>query len=502
MNRTETTTRKWIGAAWWCGLWPALIGANFVAAADAPTTAPAGDVAAPATQPTAPLNPLVTEGLDAQGVLRLPANKSAVLRTRVPLKRVNVAGPEVADVTLVGPTEILVTGKKAGATQLILWNDGDRSQIIDVNVTIDYRILHDQIAKAFPDAAVEVNGANGAILLRGRVPSLQVAEQVVAVASNYGASVINMLEVSGGQQVVLQVRFAEVARSVTTNLGFNAFATDGKFRAGWVNGTGGSPPGAFATGATASIDSTVNVFAAGSVGKTAFEFFVDSLRQNNLLRVLAEPNLTTMSGHQASFLAGGEFPIPVPQAGGGGTAITVEYKQFGVRLDFTPVVMGDGRIRLDVSPEVSDLDFTKSVSFNGFVIPSITKRNLHTTVELGEGQTFALGGLLNNRMTASKSVTPLLGDLPVLGPLFRSVRYSREETELVVLVTPHLAGGMNPNQVPKLPGEFWRYPNEWELYVNKDLGGPADDHRNGPSTRPGEFRGRHGFAPADSDKSQ
>jgi pilus assembly protein CpaC len=226
------------------------------------------------------------------------------------------------------------------------------------------------------------------------------------------------------------------------------------------------------------------------------DVFVTALRQNNLLRVLAEPNLTAISGQEASFLAGGEFPIPVPQAGGSGNAaITVEYKQFGVRLNFVPVVMGDGKIRLKVSPEVSDLDFSRSVTLQGFSIPSLTKRNVTTTIEMSEGQTFAVAGLLNNRVTSSKHVVPVLGDIPVLGALFRSVRYERNETELVVLVTPRLVEPLNPSQVPPLPGETWRYPTEADLFWKRDLGGPGADAPPTPADKkaPARFRGQYGF---------
>src|SRR5215213_9874234 len=228
--------------------------------------------------------------------------------------------------------------------------------------------------------------------------------------------------------------------------------TDNRSAFGISNGSGGGTPGEFASGLVPStLGAGVTLFGAGKANQTQFEYFVTALRRNNLLRVLAEPNLVVYSGAKGSFLAGGEFPFPVPQSsggGGGGTAITVEYKQFGVKLDFTPVVLGDGRIRLKVTPEVSDLDFSRSVSLNGFVIPSITKRTLTTEIELAEGQSFAVGGLLSNRVTASKDATPLLGDLPVIGSLFRSVRYERNETELVVLVTPRLVEAMNPGRVP------------------------------------------------------
>jgi pilus assembly protein CpaC len=224
------------------------------------------------------------------------------------------------------------------------------------------------------------------------------------------------------------------------------------------------------------------------------------MRENNLLRVLAEPTLTTTSGQEASFLAGGEIPIPVPQTGGGangGYVITIDYKKFGVQLKFVPIVLGDGRIRLKVTPEVSDLDNTHSITNGGFQIPAFTSRITSTTVELNEGQTLSLAGLLNTRVSTDTQVTPLLGDLPILGTLFRSVRYSRQETELVVLVTPHLVSGMNPAQVPSLPGEHWRYPTESELFWHRDLGGPAPETGRTPSAMPPpQFHGTYGFAPA------
>jgi pilus assembly protein CpaC len=252
----------------------------------------------------------------------------------------------------------------------------------------------------------------------------------------------------------------------------------------------------------------VTLFGAGQIGNFYFEYFIQALRQNNLMRLLAEPNLVAISGQEASFLAGGEFPIPVTQGGGGsgGVAVTIEYREFGVRLKFVPVVLGDGRIRLRVAPEVSDLDFTTAVRFNGFVVPGLNSRKLDTTVELQDGQTFAIGGLLNNAMTSSKDVTPGLGDLPVLGVLFRSVRYQRKETELVVLVTPRLVSGMNPGQVPTLPGEHWRDPNELDLFLNRDIGGEMPDSRRAATTQPiaadsdaadaPRYRGSYGFTPA------
>jgi pilus assembly protein CpaC len=459
----------------------------------------------PAARPAATLRTgtaAIARDLPEGGSLDLMANRSIVLKTRVPYKSVSISQPDVADVSLIGPRDILLTAKKSGATQLIIWDDEEHTQVIEVKVTSDLQSLQDQMRLMFPDSKIEISSLNGTVALRGRVPSLQAAGQAEEVAAPYAQKVLNFLEVSGGQQVVLQIRFAEISRSASTNLGFNFTALDQTSSFSSLLGPGADPIGGVAgRSADTTINPAVTMFGRGKMNGTTFEYFIQALRRNNLLRVLAEPNLVVYSGAQGTFLAGGEFPIPVPQTGGGSsTAITVEYKPFGVRLDFLPVVLGDGRIRLKVTPEVSDLDFSRSVSFNGFVIPTITKRTLTTEIELAEGQSFAVGGLLSNRVTASKDVTPLLGDLPVIGSLFRSVRYERNETELVVLVTPRLVEGMNPGQVPALPGERWRYPSEAALMLNGDLGGPGEDKDDSPPQssggRPARFRGEYGFTPA------
>ena len=409
-----------------------------------------------------------------------------------------------------------------------MWDADDRSQVVDIVVSMDMRSLQDQLKAMFPNTNITVSQLNGSIALQGRVPSIQVAEQAAVVAAPYGGKVLNLLEVSGGQQVMLQVRFAEVSRSATSALGINGNYASGAFlggsNIGQVNPSnrlldkglvGATPPfsGINLDGATL-VNPAVTLYGAGQIGNFYLEYFINALRQNQLLRMLAEPNLIAISGQEAKFLAGGEFPVPVTQGGGtGGVAVTVEYRKFGVQLKFVPVVLGDGRIRLRVAPEVSDLDFSTAVRFNGFVIPGLTTRQVDTTIELADGQTFAIAGLLNNNVTASKDVTPLLGDLPIVGVLFRSVRYQRKETELVVLVTPRLVEGMNPEQVPTLPGEHWRHPTENDLFWNRDIGGEMPDKRRAPKTRPTtgpagaslpvdpnadvpRFHGSYGFVPA------
>jgi pilus assembly protein CpaC len=449
-----------------------LLAAGAVAGVAMAQAAPEG--AAPAVnaaQPASKATDVVSDGVNGEGKLALMVNKSQVVTTKLPYKTVNVANPEIADFNRISDYEILVTAKKTGNTQLIIWDVAGLSQKVDVNVMSDLEALQAQLDKIFPGAGIKAVNVNGTIALQGRVKNLDIAAQAVAIAEPYCDKVLNFLEIAGGQQVMLQVRFAEVSRSASSQLGFAGHASDGTMQLGTINGPNATPIGALAQGSEYILNPAVNLFGGGQVGGTAFEFFVQALRRNNLMRVLAEPNVIAISGEPASFLAGGEFPVPVPQSGGdGGDTITIEYKQFGVKLNFVPTVLGDGKIRLKVEPEVSDLDFSRSGSFKGFVIPGLTKRTLTTTIELNEGQSFAVAGLLNNRIVASKDVTPLLGDLPVVGTLFRSVRYERSETELVVIVTPRLVSPLNPDQVGDLPGERWKDPTELQLFLDQKLG--------------------------------
>jgi pilus assembly protein CpaC len=472
-------------------------------------TATTDGSAAPATQPVASSgnsNDLIAGGIGADGKLNLAVNKTAVITTKVPYHRVVVGQPDVVRDNEIGPNSILLTALKPGTTQIIVWDDANRSQAVDVVVGFDLAQLEDQYKTMFPDATIKVTVLNGVISLTGRTPNLRTADQAATMAGAFG-KVNNFLEVSGGQQVALHVRFAEVSKTADSELGINFGGTDGKSffanNAGQVNPFGliAGAAGGNALGVP-SPSSVITLFGEGHVGNTTFDYFVDALRSNDLLRVLAEPDVMAISGEQASFLAGGEFPIPVTQGGGtgaGGTAVTVEYREFGVKLNMTPVVLGNGRIRLKVAPEVSDLDFTTAVKFNGFVIPGLTSRKVETTVELNEGDTFSIAGLLSNNITSNKDVTPVLGDIPVLGALFRSVRYERKETELVVLVTPHLVSGMSPDQVPSLPGEKWRDPTEAQLFMYGDIGNSTEEMSN-PTTRPSAkytppaFQGTYGFA--------
>ena len=440
------------------------------------TTAHAGDDAKAnnpldlvgfAQAPAQPAVSLVETGID-DGKLQLTINKTAVVTTKEKYKRFSVGQPEVADVTAVGPTTLLVTGKKPGTTQIIVWNEAEQSQVIDVSVGVDVQAIRDEFKKTFPDAPITIDVVNGQITLKGRVPNLKTAEQAQRVAEAYGgAGVINFLEVGGGQQIVLGVQFIEMSRAASTELGFKALFNDGGSSIGFNNGAGGN---AF----TGDVASNVTLFGAGNIGGMAFEAFLSAMKSNSLARTLAEPNLVATSGEDAEFLAGGEIPVPVPQAGSGGSStITIEYKEFGVRLKYNAVVLGDGRIRLKVAPEVSELDYSNNTTVAGLPVPGLRTRKVSSIVEMNEGQTLALAGLLQRRVDSRASGTPGLSDLPVIGAMFRSVKYERSETELVILVTPRLAQAMNPDQIPTAPGGNWRYPNELQLYGMGDIGGPT-----------------------------
>lgn len=423
---------------------------------------------------TRPADQLVSSGLAPSGRLSVDRGKTQVLQLSQPVTEVSVGDPSVADINLLSPTRLLVTGRAAGSTQLLVFAD-EMQQVVDVTVVADLAALRTQLEELFPGAGISATESNGRLVLRGNVPDLEAAEQIVQVASTYG-EVLNLLEVAGGGQIMLQVVFAEVSRTATAQLGMN-FGVAGQ------DGFGASNIGSVAPFAIGEQDigglvleaptggGAVTLFGSGQVGDTAFAAFLAALQENNLLRVLARPNLVAISGEPASFLAGGEFPIPVAQAGGtGASTVTIEFREFGVKLDFVAIALGDGRIRLQCMPEVSDLDFSVAVQMGGFVVPGLTQRRVDTTVELADGQSLAIAGLLSHNVAANKSAIPVLGELPVLGALFRSTRYQRRETELVVFVTPRLVAGVNPAEVPAAPGANWRHPSREELFLLGRLG--------------------------------
>jgi pilus assembly protein CpaC len=473
--------------ALWTLAWPAGVASR----ADEPTTAPSDSTTATDDQSIA--------------TILLQPNKSTRKHFDARINKVNILAPDIADYVALGPNDLLLSAKKAGSTQLIVWDENNNTQVFNIEVATPVAILQKRVEGLFPDSKINVQDANGTITLTGQVHDLDTARQVEAISLPNSASgkVVDLMEVGGGQQVMLKVKFAEVSKQAEQELGFNFGGNDGTS----VYGSNIGPNALGTANPTAASNlllipstalSTASMFGTGQFASVAFAYFVDALESNNLLRTLAEPDLVTTSGQQATFLAGGQIPYPVPQTGsGGGSTITIQWQQYGVQLRFTPIVLGNGRIRLKVNPEVSDLDYAHAYSIpGGGTVPGLIDRDVDTTVELAEGQTFALGGLLEDQVSATNAQFPFLGDLPIIGALFRSVTYQKNQTELVVLVTPVLVHGIDPADVTPVPGEHWRDPNALQLYFMGDMGGeitPPPPAR--PNTEPADFEGPAGFQP-------
>ncbi len=402
--------------------------------------------------------------------LSLTVGKSVIIQSPEAVKRVSLVAPEIADALVLTPHQIYVAGKAPGVTNLTLWVDHKIAAIIDLEVSPDISRLKETLHKVFPEEKdVRVTAAHDHITLSGTVSSTSNLSQVLTLSESYfPKKVVNLLGVSGVHQVMLEVRVAEMSRSLVKRLGFNfAYLTPhGNFGLTTLNALTSvnqfSMPG---TGISGNISQTVNAILRFSTSGTNWTAFIDALKEEGLLKVLAEPTLITLSGKTANFLAGGEFPIPVPQSSGiGGTTITIEYKPFGVGLNFSPTVLSDKKISMQVAPEVSELDFSRAVTISGFVVPAITTRRVSTVVELADGQSFAIAGLLNEQVRETITKFPVLGDIPVLGALLRSSNFQKNETELIVIVTAHL---VKPLDMAKqtLPTDQYIEPDDFEFYL-------------------------------------
>jgi len=352
--------------------------------------------------------------------------------------------------------------------------------------------LKEAIHKILPEEKdIRVTPTGDSVTLSGTVSSTSNLSQVLALAdSYYPKKVINLLEVGGVHQVMLEVRVAEISRSLLRRLGVN-FSYVSNSGANFGISLLGSLTslGSAVTGSVGSVSDRMNaIFRFTGAGAT-WTTFIDALKEEGLLKVMAEPTLITMSGKSANFLAGGEFPIPVPQPSGVGTTITVEYKPFGVGLNFSPVVLSSKKISMQVAPEVSDLDFSNAIQISGFVVPAITTRRVSTTVELGDGQSFAVAGLLKDNVREVVSKFPVLGEIPILGVLFRSTSFQKNETELIIIVTPHLVKPLNLAK-QTLPTDQYMEPNDFEFYLLGALeGSKKADRPAGPSSSPDYRRG-------------
>jgi pilus assembly protein CpaC len=404
---------------------------------------------------------------------------SVVLRAPWPAKRVAVTDPTVADYKLLTPDSVMVMGKVIGSTDVMVWNDKEELFQAHVEVIADLEHLKKELARLFPQSPLQVTQSQGVIVISGSLTRAEHADQIHRFMDASKLKYVDLTSLAGVQQVRIKVRVAEVSRTAIRTLGVNGAFSGRAFQMGSTVGPdGGTAIQPISMGVPAGTSATITppIQFTGATGGGSADFFagipdarlqlfIQALTENQYLRILSEPTLVAMSGEEASFLAGGQFPIPVPQASGGSApTITIEYKDFGVHLRFRPTVLGDNTIRLYVAPEVSELSSLNSITQQNFVVPSLVTRKAQTTLELHSGQTFAMAGLLDNSVNARNSRTPGLGDVPVLGAMFRSVRYVRGETELVVLVTASLVEPLSTTVDPPVPGELNTDPNDWELY--------------------------------------
>jgi pilus assembly protein CpaC len=411
------------------------------------------DPAAPAAQ---------AGGRDSANDLSIIVGKSALVDFTKPVIRVAVGLGDVAEATAVSPTEVMVNGRAPGNTSLIVWEQGGERQFFNVAVHPSRAASEDtltslrrELRMALPGQNVTVASENNLVFLRGTVNDLSSSDRAVQMASSAG-KVVNLLYVNvpaPPQQILLKVRFASVDRNNSRQLGLNLFSTGAANTIGTVTTGQFTPPSVSSpsTSPVATISDALNIFLFRpdiNLGAT-----IKAMEQQGLAEVLAEPNIIAEDGKQASFLAGGEYPYPTVQgtAGGVGGAITISFKEYGIRLNFIPTITPRGTIRLQVAPEVSALDFANAVTISGFTEPAITVRRVKTEVELNEGQSFAIGGLLDNRETQTFSKIPFIGSIPILGKLFQSIQKNKTNTELIVIVTPEIVAPINAGQpLPEL----------------------------------------------------
>jgi len=410
--------------------------------------------------------------------INLEAGKSVIIRSDADISGVFSGDEKVATVKVVPgfPKQVYVFGVASGVTNITLQAEDKVAAVYDIEVAPDVSSIKEKIQRLFPEEkGVRISASHDSLTLAGTVSSTAVLSQVLALAEAYGGEkkVINMVRVTGVHQVMLEVRVAEMQRTLTKHLSINFLsAVKGSIGSGLLGNVAtiqnplsvGSPligalPLNFAPNTNA-------LFQIGG-GKTNVTAFLDALKEDGLVKVLAEPTLMALSGQKAKFLAGGEFPVPVPQGLG---TVGIEYKPYGVSLSFTPTVLDDNRISMIVEPGVSELDYTNAVTISGTTVPALTIRNVSTVIELGDGQSFAIAGLLQDNITETIGKYPYLGDVPVLGALFRSSQFQRNETELVVIVTPHLVKPIDLKNQP-LPTDRYIEPSDTDFFLRGLLQG-------------------------------
>ncbi|MDT8380436.1 MAG: type II and III secretion system protein family protein [Desulfotignum sp.] len=446
----------------------------------------------PVTSPAAGL--LESAGMETEKI-ELIVGKSLILKLGTPFKekdRISIGSPEIANFEILSTSEIYIKGLSVGTTNLILWQ-GQKDRplaIYDVEVSYDVSRLKEKLYQALPDETdIQVFSTNKTVTLLGKVSNNTNLSRALVLAKAYAAegAVNNLLEVGGTHQIMLEVTVAEMSRSLGKDLGIDVSFFNESGDLGVINlGQLGVNVGA------SSISGAVTSFFQFSKGSATWTGFIQALQEDGLVKILSEPNLIALSGQSASFLAGGEYPIPVP-SGLGETSI--EFKEYGVGLNFTPFVLSPDRISIKVDTEVSELDFSTAVQFGGFVVPGVKTRRAATTIDLADGESFALAGLLSENVRENVKKFPFLGDIPILGTLFKSTAFQKNETELVIIATPRFIKPMDHRNIT-LPSDAYEEPDNAEIYlnINKEYLQPSSD-LSSEGTLDGDFG--HTFGPED-----
>ncbi|EEW26326.1 type II and III secretion system protein family protein [Rhodobacter ferrooxidans] len=427
-------------------------------------------LATTALSPVAAQSLRVMEG-SASRALEVPLNRAVVVESDVPFAELSIANPGIADISTLSDKSIYVLGKAPGRTTLtLLGPDGRLISNVEVQVSPDVAEFKERLRQILPGELIEVRTANDGIVLSGTVSSTAKLDRALDLAERYAPErVSNLMSVGGTQQVMLKVRFAEMQRSVAKNLSAS-LAINGSTGGGNVGvnagsgqfTAGGTRDGVFAGTSQSGADNSEGVATIGfSAGSLQFAVLLEALESKGVVRTLAEPNLTALSGQEAKFLAGGEYPIPVADGSG---SISVEYKPFGVEMNFTPVVVDGDIINLTINAAVSSIDSTVTVQNAGFTLNAFKRRETSTTVEMRDGESFAIAGLLQDDFRDLNGQVPWLGDIPILGALFRSAEYQRAQSELVIIVTPHLVTPTR-GEALALPTDRIRIPTERELFL-------------------------------------
>jgi pilus assembly protein CpaC len=409
----------------------------------------------------------------AHKTLELTVGSSVNIRSSRAIKRISIADPAIADFLMISPSEIYLTGKGAGKSTLTIWEGNKVTEIYDLHVGFDITRLKQQLNQILPEEQeLRIISGDDSIILAGRVSSAGNLAQVLSIAEAFApkGKIRNQVEVAGVQEVMLEVRVAEMSKRLTRELGFNIiYRNKEEFGIGLLNqigtlaktGSGNLPEAGAGVLSNFFVSPASNLLFRFNRGSSSWTTLIDALRDDGMVKILAEPTLIALSGQSAQFLAGGEYPVPVPQGLG---TVGIEYKKYGVELGFTPTVLSENKINIRVNPSVSELDYSTAVVIEGFVVPGLTTRSASTIVELADGQSFAIAGLLSESMRENVAKYPALGDIPILGQLFRSQNFRRNESELVIIVTPRLVKPLDPNK-QTLPTDFFVESDDFEFYV-------------------------------------